>query len=231
MDRYRYPMISHSAVAVASTLLVLTQCFPQSRSAQSISPLTSSEKDLVESSRKSIIATGLSDSYFETHFKLVNVLDREADRRVVWQFQVNEHQTTVVDAIGYYTQGNQRIATHSVGNSLGRTFEITRALTRAMALKKMKSCIGNFAGPVVQYGSVDGVAQLVLSAEAKRRESTSQIERRRERELDAEKSAGNQKKETDVIESEEDNKHPVVVLGTINLVTGKCTKGGGLVAP
>ena len=230
-------MISRSATAVVLALLIILQFPPQitgSKLRQSPSQLTLSEQELVESSRKAIIATGASDAYFLTHFTLLSVVDREADRRVVWQFRVNEHRATVVDAIGYYTQGTQRVATHSVGNALGRTFEISRTLNRATALKKMRSCIGNFAQPAVQYASVNGLAQLVLTAEAKRLDRVSANERRREpgRELDADKHAAKQKKQTnaaDVIESEEEDR-PAVILGIINLVTGKCTKGSGVIA-
>jgi len=230
-------MISAFAALVVVNLLIISQCFPQTTESmlpQLPSSLTPAQKGLVESSRKAIVATGLSDAYFSTHFKLLSVADREADRRVVWQFRVNEHRATVVDAIGYYTQGTQRVATHSVGNALGRTFEISRTLNRATALKKMRSCIGNFEQPAVQYAAVNGLAQLVLTAEAKRLDRVSANERRREpgRELDADKHAAKQKKQTnaaDVIESEEEDR-PAVILGTINLVTGKCTKGSGVVA-
>lgn len=230
-------MISRSAAPLVLAVLVFSQCFPQTTARQPTEPkseFTSSEKELVESSRKAIIATGLSADYFFTHFKLLSVVDHEADRRVVWQFRVNEHRATVVDAIGYYTQGTQRIATHSVGNALGRTFEISRTLNSATALKKMRSCIGNFEQPAVQYAAVNGLAQLVLTAEAKRLDRVSANERRREPgpELDADKNAAKQKKQTsaaDVIESEEEDR-PAVILGTINLVTGKCTKGSGVIA-
>jgi len=229
-------MISALAALVVVNLLIISPCFPQTTETelvQSPSLLTPAQKELVESSRKAIIATGLTDTYFSTHFKLLSVVDREADRRVVWQFRVNEYRTTVVDAIGYYTQGSQRVAIHSVGNALGRTFEINRTLTRASALKKMRSCIGNFSQPAVQYVAVDGSAQLVLTAEAKRLGHQSASERRRERELEAEKNARNQNKDTvpaDVIESEEE-KRPALVFGAINLVTGKCAKGSGVVTP
>ena len=198
--------------------------------------LTPAQKALVEGSRKAIIQTGISDAYFKKHFKLFRVIGTESDRRVMWEFRVNEHHTMVTDAIGYRTEGNQRIAIHSVANSLGKTLEIHRTLSRAAAHKRLRSCIGAFENPAVQYGAIDGRAELVLSAEAKRvdRRSAKELERERERERAREER--DRKKAVaatgDLIESEEEEKEvPPVVIGSINLITGKCTRGVGQVAP
>jgi hypothetical protein len=198
--------------------------------------LTPTQKALVEGSRKAIVQTGISDAYFASHFKLFRVIDNESDRRVMWEFRVNEHQTMVTDSIGYRTEGNQRIAIHSVANSLGKTFEIHRTLSRATALKRLRSCIGSFDHPSIQYGAIDGRAALILSAEAGRVDHRSAKEREREVEREREREARDRKKAAagtgDLIESEEGEKEaPPVVLGSINLITGKCTKGAGLVAP
>ena len=198
--------------------------------------LTAAQKQLVDGSRKAIIQTGISEPYFVRHFKLITVSDREADRRVVWEFRINEHRAMVVDSIGYYSQGTQRIPTHSVSNSLGTTFEIQRTLTRASALRRLRSCIGAFENPSVEYGAVAGRAELFISAEAKQSERRTAAELRRERERERENEERDRKKAAtatgDLIETEDDERdRPPVVFGSINLVTGKCTKGTGQIAP
>ena len=194
---------------------------------------TPSEQALVQGSKEAILATGISESYFQTHFKLLKVVDKPADRRVSWQFSINGYNAVINDSIGYYTEGTKRIDTHSVAKALGQTTEISRTLSRARALKVLRSCIGNFENPTVQYGPVNGHAQLVMVG-YKRARVESKSEREKERERDRENrekqkaaSAG-----TDVIESEEDEgKSPPLILGTVNLQTGKCTKGTALIAP
>jgi hypothetical protein len=186
--------------------------------------LTASEKILVDGSRQAILETGISESYFTTHFKLLNVVDKPSDRRVVWQFSVNQYQAVLNDAIGYYSDGAKRVNTHSIATSLGQTTEIKRTIPRATALRLMKSCIGNFENPGVEYGPVNGRAELLLVAHTR-----SRVESKRERE-EREKQktvvAG-----TDVVESEEEEgKIKPLVLGAINLQTGKCTKGAGRIA-
>ena len=187
--------------------------------------LTASEQTLVDGSRQAILETGISESYFTTHFKLLNVVDKPSDRRVVWQFSVNQYQAVLNDAIGYYTDGAKRVNTHSIAKSLGQTTEIKRTISRATALRLMKSCIGNFENPGVEYGPVNGRAELLLVAHTR-----SRVESKREREEREKQKAV--VSGTDVVESEEeDGKIKPLVLGAINLQTGKCTKGAGTIAP
>jgi hypothetical protein len=212
-----------SAFLVLLTLIVVAQT----------GKLTASEQVLVEGSKKAILETGISEPYFNAHFKLLNVINKQSDRRVVWQFSVNQYQAVLNDAIGYYTDGAKRVNTHSIAKSLGQTSEIPHTISRARALQLMKSCIGNFDNPQVEYGPVNGRAELLLVANARQRvESKSERERERERareELEKRKAtaAG-----TDVVESEEDESETKPLLfGAINLQTGKCSKGAGIIAP
>ena len=187
--------------------------------------LTAFEQTLVDGSRQAILGTGISESYFTTHFKLLNVVDKPSDRRVVWQFSVNQYQAVLNDAIGYYTDGAKRVNTHSIAKSLGQTTEIQRTIPRATALRLMKSCIGNFENPGVEYGPVNGRAELLLVAHTRSRVESKK--EREEREKQKTVVAG-----TDVVESEEaERKIKPIVLGAINLQTGKCTKGAGTIAP
>lgn len=213
-------------VLLAASLLVF---------AQSKQKIDASETALVEGSKQAILATGISESYFKAHFKLLSVVDKPSDRRVMWQFSVNEHQAVVTDAIGYYTEGTKRVDTHSVSKALGQTSEIQRTLTRARALRIMKTCIGPFENPSVTYGPVDGRAELLLiaSARTKGEKTKSASEKEREREREERDKQRATAAGTDVIESEEEEEfetHPIL-LGAVNLRTGKCTKGAALSSP
>ena len=195
--------------------------------------LTPAEEALVQGSKEAILATGISETYFQTHFKLLKVVDKPADRRVTWQFTINEHSTVINDAIGYYTEGTKRIDTHSIAKALGKTTEIQRTLSRARALSILKSCIGSFENPSVLYGPVNGQAQLVMVAYKRARvESKSEREEEREREREKREKQKAIAAGTDLIESEEDEgKAPPLIMGAVNLQTGKCTKGAGLITP
>jgi hypothetical protein len=116
---------------------------------------------------------------------------------------------------------------------LGQTTEIQRTISRARALQLMKSCIGNFDNPQVEYGPVNGRAELLLVANARQRaESKSERERERERAREEREKRKAAAAGTDVVESEEDEGEiKPLLLGAINLQTGKCTKGAGMIAP
>ncbi len=220
-----------------TTLLLLPACllsaFLVFSHAQS--KLTASETALVEGSKQAILATGISEAYFKAHFKLLSVVDKPSDRRVMWQFSVNEHQTVITDAIGYRMEGTKRIDLHGVTKALGQTSEIQRTVTRARALRLMRSCIGAFESPSVTYGPVDGRAELLLIASSPKPPEKVKSEREKEREREREErdkkraaTAG-----TDVLESEEEEERETrpILLGAINLTTGKCTKGAAVSSP
>jgi hypothetical protein len=79
--------------------------------AQADRNLTASEQTLVDGLKQAILETGISGAYFTAHFKLLNVVDKPSDRRVVWQFSVNQYEAVLNDAIGYYTEGAKRVNT------------------------------------------------------------------------------------------------------------------------
>ncbi len=198
------------------------------------SELTTAEKLLVEGSKKAIIATGISEPYFNSHFKLLKVESKISDRRVTWLFSVNGYEAIVKDSIGFYTQGNTKIDTHSVSQTLGHTSEIVKTISRTRAMNIMKRCVGSFATPTIEYGPVEGRTQLFMVAEKKIKKSARELEEEREREREEreEMERRSRKQGADEIESEEGEKDlPRLVFGYVNLQTGKCTKGTGLIAP
>jgi hypothetical protein len=200
---------------------------------------TASEKSLVEGSREAIIKTGISGAYFDRHFRLARVVDQPGDRRVVWRFSVGGYETTVSDSVGFYTEGGRRFDTHSVAGTLNSTSDITRTIPRPRAERIMRRCLGRFSNPQVEYRAhgPSGTAALLLTAETvveppgggaaqtrKESEELAENEAARRREAAAQ--------ERDVTgRSKGKGKRPVVLLGAVDLSTGKCTVGRGQVGP
>jgi hypothetical protein len=204
---------------------------PASFSARSQVKLDDAQRALVESSKKAIVATGISESYFTSHFTVLKVLNQPSDRRVMWKFAVNGYESIINDSIGSTSVGSKQINIHSVSRSLGQTREISKTISRPRALRALKSCIGNYAEPYVELGQVEGHAELFLVGTQKpkvnRREQADALEREREEAEERSRTIGT----TDVIENEEGEKQKSpVIIGYINLQTGKCTRGKGVLA-
>jgi len=89
-------LLTASALLLSLVLIVFAQA--------DIRQLTASELILVDGSKGVILLTGISEPYFNKHFKLLKVIDKPSDRRVVWQFSVNGYQAVLNDAIGYSTE-------------------------------------------------------------------------------------------------------------------------------
>ena len=185
-----------------------------------VSP-TQQSGELEQTSRKAIIETGFSEAYFDEHFSIVATCDKPGDTRVVWELSVNGYETTISDAVGYYTDHQRRIYVHSVEHTLGSTRDITRTIARRKARALMGSCLGRFAGEAVALMrlSPGGKLSLYLTAHA--------INRRGARQPDAERVVN--RSGTDVLERERTNRP--ISLGYINLETGKCSKGHAIVTP
>ncbi|MFY9607364.1 MAG: hypothetical protein WAU45_01955 [Blastocatellia bacterium] len=124
---------------------------------------------LVEESKRAIIKTGISESYFEKHFKLIKAVNEPADRRVEWSYSVNEYEAQLVDAIGFHTAGGKRTYVHGIKNQLYSTHEIAKTLPRRRARMILLSCIGEFEGEEMTYRAltVPGRARLYLTAKSK----------------------------------------------------------------
>lgn len=195
------------------------------------SGLTDAERALVASSREAIIQTGISEYYFDRHFTLMKAVNQPSDRRVVWKFAINGYETFVSDQLGYYTEKGKRVDVHSVSTTLHATSEITGTISRKAVNQIMQRCIGRFAHPVVEYRAVgNGGARLMLTAESvptskARRDEKPEREERERREVKVKNS-----QDRDVIEEEEEDS-PSIVIASIDLETGKCTKGKLQVSP
>ena len=196
-------------------------------------PLTKAQKSLMEGSKRAIIKTGMSETYFNKHFHIVQVVDNPADRRVVWRFALNEYEAIVNDSIGYHTEGGIRKDIHGVASLFSSTSDIERTITRQKADRIMRACLGEFGSTAIEYRADDsGKAGLFLTAASipkpKRlsRKETADRKRKLEEAESREKAAKEKRgNETDVVDEEEGEDRPPIFLGSVNLETGKCRKG------
>lgn len=189
--------------------------------------LNEAERALVAGSRSAIVRSGMSPAYFDRHFTLVQVVNRSGDRRVVWSFSVNEYATTVTDVLGYYTANGKRIDTHSVTTTLRATSDIIRTISRRKANQIMQQCIGAYRNPSVEYRAGDArAARLLLTAESVPKTKPLNEKRREEEEREArERQSKPKRSDADVIKDEDEEHGPPIIVGSVDLQTGKCTKG------
>jgi hypothetical protein len=211
------------------------------RSAASQAGPAASEKSLVEGSREAIIKTGLTEAFFDRHFRVARVIDRPADRRVVWRLSVGGYEAFVNDSVGFYTEGGRRFDTHSVAATLISTSDITRTIPRPRAERIMRRCIGRFNGAQVEYRAhgPGGEAALLLTASAvvmprggtaRGRSDREEREERERRERARQQTPGSVQRD-EVGEEDEGGDGPVVLLGAVDLSNGKCTVGRGQAGP
>jgi len=165
-----------------------------------------SPDSLVERSKRAIIETGISASYFDKHFKLVKTVDDPADQRVEWLFSVNGYEAQLVDAIGFHSTGGKRVYVHGIKNQLHSTHEIAKTLSLHQARRVLRRCIGKYESESVIYStlSVPGKAKLYLTGR-------SVIERDRKQERNPKETGG-------------EDEGRFLYVGFVDVETGKCVK-------
>lgn len=207
------------------------------------SKLTAEQEKLVRGSKEAILATGLSEPYFNEHFRLVQVVNKQGNRQVVWKFSLGDYETTLNDIVGYYAAEGGRTDTHSITGALGSTYEIRKTIPKLRAEKIMRECIGRYTGGVVVYQNLsgDGQTSLYLIAEAAdnaRRDAEWEERERLERErVEREERVRQETQKSS--EGGATSGEPVKVrnkkvapppffIGYVNLETGKCIKAQGI---
>jgi len=203
--------------------------------------LTSSEARLVSGSKTAILETGISEPYFEVHFRLVTAINTTGDRRVVWKFSINEYEATLNDAVGYYTsEDGRRVDVHSIKDALGSTHDIERTIPKKEAERIMNRCIGKHTGVTVVFQALTKRnAALVMTASPVVTTKGDKEKREREEKSKEEKSKKESEKrtskkktpESDTIREEGDEGGGPSYFGILDLESGRCTKGKAIVAP
>ena len=179
---------------------------------------------LAAGSRKAILETGISERYFDKHFRLARVVNEEGDRRVEWKFSLGGYEVVLVDDVGFHTsESGERVDVHSIKNELFSAYDIKRTIPKRRAEAALKSCIGDYTDASVIYRALKapGKAGLYLTARAK--VEPGGVE---------EAERGEERKER---EEENEPEHEVEGIsfnvGYIDLETGKCTAEKGQVTP
>lgn len=187
--------------------------------------LTEDQRALAAGSRRVIVRTGISESYFDRHFKLVRVVNQPGDRRVIWKYSINGYETIVSDVLGFYSESGKRIDVHSVATTLQKTTEIRRTISKSSANQIMRRCIGTFAYPSVEYRwSGSGTARLVMVAEAVRKNAKEPTGKPPEPEV---RTTNSQDNDIDVIRRKKKRDTTTPVFGSVDLQSAKCVKGIG----
>jgi hypothetical protein len=190
-----------------------------------------SEDALVQASRDAILSVGISAEYFEEHFKLFKVFDSTSDRRVLWRFSVNEYETTVQDSVGVSTVGAERHLTHTVSSLLNSMIEIHKTIPRRQAEKMLTACIGKHETPSVELRLDEkGKIGLFLAASAVPAPDPVVANFPATTTPGKPEIVPTTQQERDSIRERGKRRDPLV-LGAVNLQTGKCIKGLGLVGP
>jgi len=215
--------------AVASGTAFAPRAGAQTASASA--ELNASERALIQSSREAIIRTGITPAYFDRHFSLARVVDTPGNRGVVWKLSVGGYEAFVNDSVGSYTEGGRRMNAHSVAGTLNSTSDIERTITRPRAEAIMRRCIGAFKEPQVEYRAhgPGGRAALLLTANRlvppppESRAARARREKaEREERAQAEAQGGASR---DTLRKKKSGPRPVILLGAVDLSTGRCTVG------
>ena len=227
-------LLAYALALFASAALFSAGARGQQPPANGAPALSDSERALAASSREAIIKTGLSAAFFDEHFRVARVVDRPGDRRVVWRLSVGGYETSVNDAVGFYTEGARRVDTHSVAATLNATSDITRTITRRRAEALMRRCIGRFDNPQVEYRANGAGARASLLFTASRvvppppeSRAARALREREEREARARAQQGGSPPQTDTVRGKGKAPGAVVMLGAVDLVTGECSVGYG----
>ena len=179
------------------------------------------DPNLAAGSRKAILETGISEQYFDRHFRLARVVVEEGDRRVEWKYSINGYEVVLVDDIGYHTsEAGERVDVHSIKNELYSAYDIKRTIPKRRARAALKTCIGKYTDATIIYRALKapGKAKLYLTARAKV-EIEGEDERERREEGEEEE------------EGEREVEGISFNVGFVDLESGKCTVEKGQVTP
>lgn len=188
-----------------------------------VSDFTPEETELIAGSRSAILAAGISPEYFDDHFAVAAVHNLPSDRRVVWQFKIGEFEARVQDAIGTFSENGEVKQTHSVP----MLAEISRVISRRRAERILRACIGPHSATAVEFRARNeqGLMGLFLTASAT---SSTNKQRKGGKTEKYEQQSGNA--QSDFIDEEAKRRSPVI-LGAVDLETGKCRRGEGWAGP
>jgi hypothetical protein len=200
-------------------MLFLVAVLVGAASVSTVGQQQTANADLAAESKKAILETGISERYFDRHFRLARVVAEEGDRRVEWKFAVNGYEVVLVDDVGYNTtEAGERVDVHSIKSELFNAHDIKRTIPQRRARAALKSCIGKYTDAALVFRALKapGKAGLYLTARAKV-------------EIDGEGEEKGERGEEG--ESGREVEGIIFNIGYIDLENGKCTVEKGQVTP
>jgi hypothetical protein len=186
--------------------------------------LSEEETKLVDGSKATFIKAGITAPYFNKHFKLIKVDNKIGDRKVIWEYSVNDYKTLIKDSVGFYTsQNGNRVNIHSVANTFRTVHDINKTIPKAQADRILRTCLGSYTDESVTYATLaGGKAGLFLTAVTAFEKSSPQQKDRENRKQKIGERVGQD--QPDVVDKKPYIKRQPVFIGFVNLETGQCTK-------
>jgi hypothetical protein len=98
---------------------------------------------MVAESRLELISTGMSPEYVDQHFQVVDMIDEEHEKKVIWKYTIGEYEIIVTDPVSWIADEREEILyTHGIKQELGTTRNIELVIPKKQALEIMHECLG-----------------------------------------------------------------------------------------
>lgn len=111
---------------------------------------------MVHESRQEIIASGMSPAYVDAHFTVVEMVDEDQEKKVVWNYTLGSYSIQVTDLVTWTQDAAGNITyTHSIRQEWGTTRDIETVLSPADAEMALKNCIGEFEQAVLKFTALE----------------------------------------------------------------------------
>lgn len=99
---------------------------------------------MVAESRLELISSGMSPEYVDQHFQVVDMIDEENEKKVIWKYTIGEYEIIVIDPISWTVDAKEEILyTHGIKQELGTTRNIELVIPKKQALEIMHECLGD----------------------------------------------------------------------------------------
>ncbi|HVF51492.1 MAG TPA: hypothetical protein VNA19_15500 [Pyrinomonadaceae bacterium] len=200
--------------------------------------LSAEASKLVEGSKQAILATGISEPYFRQHFRPVRVVDQPGNRFVEWRYSVNEYETLLTDSVGYTTIEGKRVNIHSIGTSLRSTSDINKTIPKRQARRIIKDCIGQYSDDTIIFQPLrtSQKAALYLTATSATATAAPAPPVKKESAASstpaapppATKTPAQSSEDMPLSKGRDVSPLPPFWIGYVNLETGECIKGRGV---
>ena len=111
---------------------------------ENITPPQNRIHRMVAESRLELISTGMSPEYVDEHFMVVDMIDEDHEKKVIWKYTIGEFEIIVIDPVSWSADDKEEIIyAHGIKQELGTTRNIKLVISKKQALEIMQECLGN----------------------------------------------------------------------------------------